>query len=201
MSARVRLIVGAAGFAALLGGTVAAEAQYYPPPQGYPQQNYPPQSYPPNYPAPNYPPNYVPPNQGGFVGALLNPYRYGQYPYGNYGYNQYGNQQYGIDRCARAVEQRLNGSNYNYYQGYNYKRYRNFGRVEGITRVDRKSYGFKVFGVASSGYGGYQGWNRPGYGNYGYNAGADLRWNCKVYSGGQIRDIEIKRRTANWRGY
>jgi hypothetical protein len=172
MSARNGLIVGAAGFAALLGVTVPAEAQYYPPPR---------------------------PNQGGIIGAIVNQYRYGQYPYGNYGYNQYGNQRFGIDRCARAVEQRLGG--YNFYQGGRYNRYRNSGRVEGITRVQRKDYGLKVSGVASSGYGGYEGWNRPGYGTYGYGQGADLRFECKVYRNGRIRDIDIKRRVANWQGY
>jgi len=143
---------------------------------------------------------YYPPRNPGVVGAIINSYRYGQYPYGNYGYNQYGNSQFGIDRCARAVEQRL-GGNGNWYNGNNYRRYRNFGRVEGITRVEKKSYGFKVSGVASSGYGGYQGYNRPGYGNYGYNQGADLSFTCKVYRTGQIRDIDIKRRAYNWRGY
>jgi len=138
---------------------------------------------------------------GGVVGAIINSYRYGQYPYGNYGYNQYGNSQFGIDRCARAVEQRLGGNSNGWYTGNTYRRYRNFGRVEGITRVEKKSYGFKVSGVASSGYGGYQGYNRPGYGNYGYNQGADLSFTCKVYRTGQIRDIDIKRRAYNWRGY
>ena len=174
MWANYRLMLGAAGFAGLLGVAVPAEAQYYPPPQQ---------------------------NQGGILGAIINSYNYGRYPYGNYGYNQYGNQRYGVDRCARAVEQRLNRGNYNYYQGNNYNRYRNFGRVEGITKVQRKSYGLKVTGVASSGYGGYQGWNQRNYGTYGYGAGADLKFECKVYSSGQIRDIDIKRRVANWRGY
>ena len=99
------------------------------------------------------------------------------------------------------MEQRLNRQNSGWYGGTNYRRYRNFGRVEGITRVERKSYGLKVRGVASSGYGGYQCWNRPGYGSYGHHAGADLRWECKVYRNGRIRDIDIKRRPANWRGY
>ncbi|QDP19181.1 hypothetical protein [Sphingomonas xanthus] len=124
---------------------------------------------------------------------------YGRYPYGNYGYNNYGRERYGIDRCARAVEARLNRQR-GWYSGNQYRRYGN-GRVQGITRVERKKYGLKVWGVASSGYGGYQGWNRPGYGNYGYHAGADLRFECKVYRNGQIRDIDIKRRPAQWRGY
>jgi hypothetical protein len=150
---------------------------------------------------------YQPNTPGGVIGAIINGYQYGQYPYGNYGYNQYGGRQYGIDRCARAVEQRLGGGGYNNsygnwgYQGQNYRRYRNFGRVEGITRVEKKSYGFKVTGVASSGWGGYQGYNQRGYGTYGYQAGADLSWTCKVYRSGQIRDIDVKRRAYNWQGY
>ena len=147
-----------------------------------------------------YYPSPPPATQGGIIGAIVGQ-QYGRYPYGNYGYNMYGNQRQGIDRCARAVEQRLNGYGNNYYQGGRYSRYRNGGRVEGVTRVERKNYGLKVWGVASSGYGGYEGWNRPGYGNYGYSAGADLRWECKVHRNGQIRDIDIKRRSANWRGY
>lgn len=173
MSVKVKLSILAAGATFALGAAVPAEAQYYPPPS----------------------------NQGGILGAIVNQYRYGQYPYGNYGYNMYGNERFGIDRCARAVEQRLNRNSYNFYQGNNYSRYRNFGRVEGITRVQRKSYGLKVTGVASSGYGGYQGYGRNNYGTYGYGTGADLRFECKVYNSGQIRDIDIKRRIATWQGY
>lgn len=169
------ILAGAAGLVAA-GAAVPAEAQYYPPP---------PQSRPGGL-------------AGGFIDQAL---RYGRYPYGNYGYNQYGNQARMIDSCARAVEGRLNGYNYNWYGNYRYNRYRNFGRVEGITRIERKDYGLKVWGVASSGYGGYEGWNRPGYGTYGYNAGADLRFECKAYRNGGIRGIEIKRRSASWRGY
>ena len=173
MSAKWMVLAGAACLV-VAGAAVPAEAQYYPPP----------------------------PPQGGIADAIIGQVLgYGRYPYGNYGYNQYGNQRHGIDRCARAVEQRLNRYNNNFYGGYNYRRYRNFGRVEGITRVERKNYGLKVTGVASSGYGGYQGWNQPGYGTYGYHAGADLKFECKVYRSGQIRDIEIKRREARWRGY
>lgn len=173
MAARWLLLGVATGLSAL-GFSSPANAQYYPP---------------------------APERPGGILGAIIHSYQYGRYPYGNYGYNNYGDQRYGVDRCARAVEQRLNRQSTGWYRGTNYRRYRNFGRVEGITRVERKSYGLKVWGVASSGYGGYQGWNRPGYGSYGYHAGADLRWECKVNRNGRIRDIDIKRRPANWRGY
>ena len=201
MSVTTKLLTGAAGLAALAGFATPAAAQYYP---GY-----------------GYPAN----NNNNIVGAIINSVTgYGRYPYGNYGYNQYGNQygsQYGynqnmaVDQCARAVEARLNGGNgyygygnvpygagYNGYRnGYGYNNGNAGGRVQGITKVDRKSYGVKVHGVASSGYRGYDGYGRQGYGNYGYNAGADLSFNCEVRADGRIRDIDIKRRTASWRGY
>ena len=200
MAARARILMSAIGFAALLTLPGTAAGQNYPN-QNYPNQGYPSQSY-PNYPNPNYPNQYYPnPNPG----ATTNSYRYGQYPYGNYGYGQYGNQGAAIDRCARAVEARLNGGGYGYgnwgYNGQGYNRYRNSGRVEGITRVLPKNDGFRVFGVASSGWGGYQGYNRHGYGSYGYGAGADLRWDCRIDYRGRISDLDVNRRDYNWRGY
>jgi hypothetical protein len=203
MSAKMKILAGAAGLAAVAGFATPAAAQYYP---GY---------------------GYGNNTNNNVVGAIVNSVLgYGRYPYGNYGYNQYGNQygsQYGynqnlvVDQCARAVEARVNGNRGGYY-GYGnmpYGGYGNYGspygggynngyaggRVLGITRVDRKSYGLKVHGVASSGYNGYEGYGRRGYGNYGYNAGADLSFNCEVRRDGRIRDININRRTANWRGY
>jgi hypothetical protein len=197
MSVTTKLLTGAAGLAAIAGFATPAAAQYYP---GY-----------------GYGSGY----NNNIVGAIINSVTgYGRYPYGNYGYSQYGNQ-YGynqnmaVDQCARAVEARLNGGNgyygygnvpyggYNngYNNGYGYNRGYAGSRVQGITRVDRKSYGLKVHGVASSGYRGYDGYGRQGYGNYGYNAGADLSFNCEVRYDGRIRDIDINRRTANWRGY
>jgi len=147
------------------------------------------------------------------VGQIVNSiFGYGRYPYGNYGYNQYGNQSSAVDQCARAVEARLSGGRGGYYgygnQGYG-NRYGNQGygnrgyggRVQGVTRVERKNYGLKVWGVASSGYQGYSGYNRGGYGTYGYSAGADLKWDCEVNYDGRIRDIDVSRRTATWRGY
>ena len=65
------------------------------------------------------------------------------------------------------------------------------GRVLGITKVEGKSYGLKVFGVASSGNRGYDPYNRYGYG---YNGGADLKFNCEMDRYGRIRDIDVGRR-------
>lgn len=174
---RTKMLIGVAGLAALVGGIAPAIAQYYPPP----------------------PPRQV--NPDGLLSGIVNAYQYGRYPYGNYGYERYGRESRAIDQCARAVEARLNGHNYDWYRGNNYNRYRNHGRVEGITRVERRDKGYKVWGVASSGYGGYQGWNRPGYGSYGYGAGADLRWDCKVSRNGRVSNVDINRREHNWRGY
>ena len=203
MSAKMKYLTGAAGLAALVGVASPAAAQY--PGYGYGYGNN----------------NTV----GQIVGQILG---YGRYPYGNYGYNQYGNQSTAIDQCARAVEARLNGYNgyygygnvggyggrygntygnpygnqYGNQYGYGYNQgYAAGGRVQGITRVDRKSYGLKVYGVASSGYRGYEGYGRSGYGSYGYGAGADLSFNCEVRYDGRIRDINVNRRTAYWRGY
>ena len=212
MSAKIKLVAGAAGLAALVGVASPAAAQYPGYGYGYGNNNNP---------------------VGQIVGQILG---YGQYPYGNYGYNQYSNQSNVVDRCARAVEARLGGyrggyygygnvpygggygnapyggsygNQYGYNQGYGnqygynqgYNQGYGGGRVQGITRVERKSYGLKVYGVASSGYRGYEGYGRSGYGNYGYGAGADLSFNCEVRYDGQIRDINIKRRTATYRGY
>jgi len=173
-----RFAIGGIGLAMLVGPLAPALAQYYPQPS-------------------------PPPQPGGIAGAIINQVMgYGRYPYGNYGYDTYGRQGYLIDQCARAVEARLNKYRSDWYRGANYSRYRNYGRVEGITRVERRDNGgLKVWGVASSGYGGYQGWNRPGYGSYGYHAGADLKWDCKVKRDGRISKIDVDRRPYNWRGY
>lgn len=187
MKAMTKILAGGIGLAALASAAPAA-AQYYPQyGYGYGNQN----------------------PVGQIIGQILG---YGRYPYGNYGYNQYSNQSGAVDQCARAVEARLNGYQgyYGYgnvpYQGqygqYGYNnRYGGGGRVQGITRVTQKSYGLKVYGVASSGYQGYDGYGRGGYGSYGYNAGADLSFACEVRYDGRIRDIDINRRQANWRGY
>jgi hypothetical protein len=194
MKALTRILACGIGLAAL-GAAAPAAAQYYP-----------------SYPASPYGGYGYGYNNGNVVGQVLGQILgYGRYPQANYGYNQYSNQSGAVDQCARAVEARLNGYQgyYGYgnmpYQGrYGYNGYNGYnagGRVQGITRVTQKSYGLKVYGVASSGYNGYQGYGQRGYGTYGYNAGADLSFNCEVRYDGRIRDIDINRRTANWRGY
>ena len=192
MSVKTKILAGTAGFAALVGFAAPAAAQYYP---GYGYGN----------------------NNNNVVGQIIGQVMgYGRYPYGNYGYNQgYGNQSMAIDQCARAVEARVGGYRGGYYgygnvpyggqYGNPYGGYGNqgygAGRVLGVTRVERKSYGLKVRGVASSGYRGYDGYGRGSYGSYGYGAGADLSWSCEVRYDGRIRDIDVNRRSANWRGY
>jgi hypothetical protein len=197
MSVKTKILAGAAGLAAVVGFAAPAAAQYYPG-QGY------------GYPGYGYGNNNV---VGQIIGQVLG---YGRYPYGNYGYNQYGNQRMAVDQCARAVEARIGGYGGGYYGygnvpygggygspygGYGYNQGYGGGRVLGITRVERKSYGLKVRGVASSGYNGYEGYGRRGYGSYGYGAGADLSWSCEVRYDGRIRDIDVNRRSAYWRGY
>ena len=205
MTILLKALTGAAGLAAMVGFATPAAAQYYPQQQpGYGYGNNP---------------------VGSVVGQILG---YGRYPYGNYGYNQYGNQSQAVDQCARAVEARLSGyrggffgyGNTPYGGGYNQPGYGNQGygnqgygnqpgygnpggggRVQGVTRVERKSYGLKVWGVATSGFRGYEGYGRHDYGSYGYGAGADLKWDCEVRYDGRIREIDINRRTATWRGY
>ena len=152
------------------------------------------------------------------VGQILG---YGRYPYGNYGYNQYGGQSMAIDQCARAVEARLNGYRGGYYgygnmpygggnnQGYGNRYGNQYGYNQGMPAAgSRASPGSSARTMASrsgaspaSGYRGYQGYGRRGYGSYGYGAGADLSWDCEVRYDGRIREIDINRRTANWRGY
>lgn len=192
MKALKYLLAGGVGIAAVASAAPAA-AQYYPS-YGYGYQQ--PYAQPYGYGGGQ---NVV----GQVLGQILG---YGRYPYGNYGYSQYGqgNQSMAINQCAAAVEQRLGG--YNGYYGYGNVPYQGRygqmgGRVQGVTRVAQKSYGLKVYGVASSGYNGYQGYGNRAYGSYGYGAGADLSWNCEVRYDGRIRDIDINRRTAYWRGY
>ena len=208
MSVKTKFLAGAAGFAALVGFAAPAAAQYYPG-YGYGNNN--------NvvgqiigqvlgygrYPYGNYGYNQGYGNQSmaidqcaRAVEARVGGYRGGYYGYGNVPYGGqygYGNVPYG--------GQYGYGNPYGGYNQYGYNQGYGAGRVLGITRVERKSYGLKVRGVASSGYNGYDGYGRRGYGSYGYSNGADLSWSCEVRYDGRIRDIDVNRRTAYWRGY
>lgn len=127
MSVMVKVLTGAAGFAAMVGFASPAAAQYYP----------------------NYGYGYN--NGGGVVGAIVNSViGGGQYGYGNYGANH----RFAVDQCSRAVEARLGGyGNYGGSGGYGYNRYGGGGRVVGITSVERRNSGVRVRGVATSGSG------------------------------------------------
>jgi hypothetical protein len=110
-----------------------------------------------------------------------------------YGYNGYGvNQQAAVNQCAAAVQQRLSGGyGYNGY-GYNNYAYGGGARVLGISRVEPRSGGLTVRGVATSGR----------FGAYGYNGQGqvDLTWRCKVDYRGFIADIDVRPAERNY-GY
>ena len=199
-----KILTGSAGLAMIAGLAVPATAQPYPG-QTYPQQPY------GGYGTPG--------TVGGVIDQALGGGRYGAYGQGA--------DRVAVDQCARAAEARVNqggsggfiqgypGQNYG-NQGYNGQGYngRGIARVIGITKVERKSSGLKVFGVIDSGRGyrgpngnqGYpnQGYGNQGYGNqgYGYNGQvADLRFDCRVDYRGYVRDIEIHRNNQGYRGY
>ena len=166
MKAVTWILAGGVAAAALVSAAPAA-AQYYP--YGY--------------------------GSGGGIGQVL-----GQVFGGGYGYNNgYGvNQQAIVNQCAAAVQQRLSGGYGNNGYGYNGYGYNNNGygggRVLGISRVEPRSNGLTVRGVATSGrYG--------GYGNaYGGQAQVDLTWRCKADYRGYIADIDINPAQRNY-GY
>jgi hypothetical protein len=185
------LLIGVAGFATALAIASPAAAQ-----QPYPYAN---------------------PN-GGVVGAIINTVTgggYGQYPQGNYGYGQV-NERAAVSMCAAAAEHRISGNYrgqpaYGYSNGYAQNGYANGyngqgARVLGITNVERRRGGsLKVSGVATSGraYAYDNQRHNNGYsGQRGYaNQAADLRFNCRVNTRGQVSDINISRNQVAYRGY
>ena len=125
-------------------------------------------------------------------------YGYAYPPYGNaYGYGYNNNvSQFAVDRCAAAVQSRLNnrsgvsgilgavlGANTN-------------ARIVSVTRVDNRGSTFRVRGLASSGRYAYGPYGVGAYGAVGYNYAqpADLSFRCDVDYRGRIRDIDINRR-------
>jgi len=143
---------------------------------------------------------YYPGYGGGIGQAIGQIFGGGGYGYNGYGYNGW-NQQAIVNQCAAAVQQRLSGGygyngGYNGYNGgYNNYAYGGGGRVVGISRVEPRSNGLTVRGVATSG-------RYAAYGNNGYGAQApvDLTWRCKADYRGYIADIDISPAQRNY-GY
>ena len=142
--------------------------------------------------AAQYYPGYGYGSGGNVVGQILNSVIGGGYGYNNgYGYNQQ-NQQAAVNQCAAAVQQRLSGG-YNGYNGYGYNNGYAYGRgrVLGISRVEPRSNGLTVRGVATSG-------NYAGYNGYAAQAPVDLTWRCKTDYRGFIADIDIDPAQRNY---
>jgi hypothetical protein len=201
MKAVSKILAGGVAIAALASAAPAA-AQYYP---GY---------------------GY---GSGNVVGQVLNQVLGGsQYGYGNqYGYG--GNSQAAVQRCAAAVEQRIN-RDYGYRSnGYGYGGYGGYGgyanngyaagngRVLGVTRIERRSNGgLRVRGVATANayaggygnqYGGQYGGGYGGYGGYGAYGGyapqqtGELSFKCNIDYRGYITDIDLNRNSYSNYGY
>src|SRR5687768_5989609 len=131
------------------------------------------------------------------------------------GYGGYGiNPQVAVQRCAAAVEQRINqryrtaynpyGGGYSGYGGYGgYNAYaQGGGRVLGVTSVERRSNNrLRVRGVATAnamatGYSPYGGYGQGGYGGYGGYAPqqtGELSFKCNIDQRGYITDIDLDR--------
>jgi len=164
MRAVTKILAGGVAAAALASAAPAA-AQYYP---GY--------------------------GYGGGVGQVISQVFGGNSGYG-YGYNGGVNQQAAVNQCAAAVQQRLSGgysgygqSPYGYNNGYAY----GGGRVLGISRVEPRSNGLVVRGVATTGR----------YASaYGAQAAVDLTWRCKTDYRGFVADIDIAPAQRNYGAY
>lgn len=181
MTAVYNIIAGGLGMAALAGAAPAA-AQYYPGP-GYGYNNQP----------------------GGIISQVIDQVLRGN----RYGYGT--NQHALVNRCAAAVEQRINyqqqryagryGSRYDnrygppYGNAYGYNR--GAARVVGITDVDTRRTGLRIRGVAASNS--YQ----AGYGApYGYaQPAADLQFRCNIDYRGRILDIDVDRARYDYNRY
>jgi len=176
--------------------------------------------------AAQYYPGYGYGNGGNVIGQVLNQVLGGsQYGYGN----QYGvNSQAAVQRCAAAVEQKINrdyGYRSNAYGGYSgYGGYGGYGgnngyaqqgsaRVLGVTSVERRSSnGLRVRGVATAnayasgygnqyggGYGGYGGYSS--YGGYAPQQSGELSFKCNIDYRGYITDIDLDRNSYSNYGY
>jgi hypothetical protein len=155
--------------------------------------------------AAQYYPNYGQPN---VVGQVIN-----QVLGGGYGVNS----QAAVQRCAAAVEQRINyqynrgPTGYGGYSGYGgYGGYNGYAqaRVLGVTSVERRSgNGLRVRGVATAraqtaGYGGYGGYSPyGGYGGYQPQQVGELTFRCNVDYRGYVTYVDIDRNRYAYGGY
>ena len=169
--------------------------------------------------AAQYYPGYGQPN---VIGQVLN-----QVLGGGYGVNS----QAAVQRCAAAVEKRINyqykrgyagqggysgygGYNPGYNQGYAYNQ--STARVLGVTSVERRSgNGLRVRGVATAraravgyggyGQGGYGGYGQGGYSPYGGYAQpqqtGELTFRCNVDYRGYVTNVDIDRNRYAYGGY
>lgn len=127
------------------------------------------------------------------------------YPYGpSYGARAYGNaygamnSQAAAQRCAAAVQGRLDQRGYSALGGFVRMRGPSSARVLGVTQVDPKRSYVRVRGVAASNaYAGYGPYGAGAYGALGYGYAqprADLKFKCDVDYRGYVRDVDIERR-------
>ena len=219
MQRLARILTGVAGLAIVTGSAAPALAQsnygQYGGQYGGQYQQYP----------------YTGGGVGAVIGQILGGGRYGAYGQGT--------DRVAVDQCARAAEAQSSrypqgGGYYDQNRGYS-NGYGNNGygygnqygaggaRVVGITKVERKSNGLRIYGLMSSGMGyqGQYGQTPYGYGSQGYGQGypsqgygdprygqsypgyqgqgygtsqtADLSFNCRVDYRGYVSDVRIKR--------
>ena len=141
--------------------------------------------------AAQYPYGYANPygSQYGYANRYASPYGYAN-PYGHDGV------QMATQRCAAAVQNRLNnrrdiGSILGAVLGGGASR----ARVVAFTEVDPRRGGVRVRGVASSGrMAGYGPYGVGAYGAAGYGYQPDLKFKCDVDYRGYVREVTIRRR-------
>jgi hypothetical protein len=138
--------------------------------------------------------------------AQYYPYGYST-PYASpYGYSAYGaygmNTSAATQQCTAAVQNRLyNRTSVGQILGSLIGLPTNSsGRVVSVTQISpRRSGGFTIRGLASSGRMAYNGYGPYGVGaygalGYGYANSADLSFKCSVDYRGYVRDVDINRR-------
>ena len=115
-------------------------------------------------------------------------------PYG-YGYGYGANvTQVAAQRCAAAVQNRLNNSRSNGLAGILgtvLGATSAQGRVLSVTRVEPNRNAVRVRGLATSGRSPY---GVGAYGTLAYNYRPDLSFSCRVDYRGYVRDVDINRR-------